>query len=179
MFCAICSKSSALTTLSNVGFSSSLSSGVVDGGGLTHSSVMVLLSTVPFSFEGSRFVERTDGAWIELYDVDASRPACFQMTTNDQWKSSICRTACHSLSPPPGWSGANSPISHTFPSTTIQQSSMELCLEISSTEMRDFPLMLGRGMRWNQEIVLLYRRNNTPTDMFSSLAMLGQLNLTP
>jgi len=40
------------------------------------------------------------------------------------------------LSPPPGCSGANSVMSQTLPSTTIQQSSGVLCLEISSTETR-------------------------------------------
>jgi hypothetical protein len=39
------------------------------------------------------------------------------------------------LSPPPGCSGANSVMSQTLPSTTIQQSSGVLCLEISSTEI--------------------------------------------
>lgn len=39
------------------------------------------------------------------------------------------------LWPPPGCSGANSVISQTLPSTTIQQSSLVLCLEISSTEI--------------------------------------------
>jgi hypothetical protein len=42
------------------------------------------------------------------------------------------------LSPPPGCSGANSVMSQTLPSTTIQQSSGVLCLEISSTEIK-FP----------------------------------------
>ena len=35
---------------------------------------------------------------------------------------------------PPGWSGAKAVMSHTLPSTTIQQSVSELCLEISLTE---------------------------------------------
>jgi hypothetical protein len=38
------------------------------------------LSTEPFSFDLSRLFGKTDGAWIALYDVDASLPACFQIT---------------------------------------------------------------------------------------------------
>jgi hypothetical protein len=35
---------------------------------------------------------------------------------------------------PPGWSGAKPVMSHTCPSTTIQQSVLELCLEISEAD---------------------------------------------
>ena len=47
--------------------------------------MIVALSTVPFNLEGSRLVVSTEGLCIELYEVEASRPACFQMT--DQWVS--------------------------------------------------------------------------------------------
>ena len=53
---------------------------VFSGGGFAHSSVVVRVSTEPFSFDLSRLFGRTDGAWMELYDVDASLPACFQIT---------------------------------------------------------------------------------------------------
>jgi len=68
--------------VSRLGFSCSLSSVVFWGGGFAHSSVIVRVSTEPFSFDLSRLFVRTDGAWIELYEVDASLPACFQITVN-------------------------------------------------------------------------------------------------
>lgn len=81
-----------------------------------------------------------------LYDVDASLPACFQIT------GGLCQMDSnmvlnwhnrHILSPPPGCLGANSVMSQTLPSTTIQQSSGVLCLEISSTEIRFPPAILA------------------------------------
>jgi hypothetical protein len=62
---ATSSKSPALRIVSNGGLEFSCSSGVLEGRGLSQSSVMVRLSTVPFSFEGSRLVGRTEGAWME------------------------------------------------------------------------------------------------------------------
>lgn len=62
------------------GFSFSASSGVLVGGGRAKSSVMVLLSTVPLKAEGGRLVGSTEGAWMLVYEVVASRPACLRMT---------------------------------------------------------------------------------------------------
>ena len=77
---AISSKSCALITVSRSGFSWSWSSVVFLGGGLDHSSVIVRLSTEPLKFDFSRLDGKTEGAWMELYDVDASLPACCQIT---------------------------------------------------------------------------------------------------
>lgn len=65
----------------------SLSCSVASGGGLAQSSVIVDVSRRPLYLSGVRFSGRTDGAWTSLYDVEASRPACFVMTDTRQWRT--------------------------------------------------------------------------------------------
>ena len=74
------SKSWALMIESSGGFAFSGSSGFSVDDGCDHSFVIVCVSSLPLSFEGSRFFGRIDGACIEAYEAVASRPAWFQMT---------------------------------------------------------------------------------------------------
>lgn len=60
------------------------------------------------------------------------------------------RSATDLLCGAPGCSGANSVMSHTLPSTTIQQSSGVLCFEISSTES-SFPSAMMASEMYEME----------------------------
>jgi hypothetical protein len=58
-------------------------------------------SIVPFLLLGSRVFEMSDGEWMELYELEASSPACLVMTGNYQ-QNSLSEVWEYRLSLPPG-----------------------------------------------------------------------------
>lgn len=91
---ATVSKSKALMMVSSGGFSwFKARLAVAAGGGLVHSVSMVLVSRVPMSFDGSRFLGSREGAWTAEYGSVASRPACSRIA--EEW-SVIVRLCFHS-----------------------------------------------------------------------------------
>lgn len=71
-------------SVSRGGFSlSSMTRAFSVGGSLSHSSLMVDLSRMPWSLDGCRFLRIVDGECTSLYAFVASRPAYFRMTFLD------------------------------------------------------------------------------------------------